>query len=97
MNLLVEKQMEALDVGSLIGEVQKGNITSEDLKKEMEYVNKLYDEKISNLLSPDEYEAYKEYTKYGEQWSFLNEFKNNTQYTGGIHWDIIRFSAKKTW
>ena len=87
MDLIVEKQMELLDVSSQISEVQKGNITSEDLIREVEYVNNLYDEKIADLLSSEEFEAYSEYTKHGEQWLFLNEFKNNVKYTGGIQLD----------
>ncbi len=88
VDLLVEKQMETVDITSLLGEVQKGNITREDLKQQEEYVNNIYNEKISGLLSPEQFEAYREYAKYEEERLFLSEFKNNMEYTGGINLDI---------
>lgn len=84
INLLAEKQMESLDMASQLGEMQNGNISAEALKKESEYVDNLYDEKISELLNPKEFEAYKEYSKYENERLFLSEFKKNIEYTGGI-------------
>jgi hypothetical protein len=63
--------------------MQNGKVSAETLQKEGEYVNNLYDEKISELLNPKEFEAYKEYSKYESERAFLSEFKKSIEYTGG--------------
>jgi hypothetical protein len=71
IDLLVEKQLEILDMAS-----RKGDITREDLEKDRELIGKAYDEKISRLLSPEEFNAFKEYTKVAPERALINEFKN---------------------
>jgi hypothetical protein len=75
--------METLDITSQLGELQNGNTSTEALKKESEYVDNLYDDKISALLSPELFDAYKEYSKYENERLFLSEFKKSVEYTGG--------------
>ncbi|MDM7920051.1 MAG: hypothetical protein QUS12_12920, partial [Methanosarcina sp.] len=83
INLLAEKQMETLDMATQIGDMQNGKVSAETLQKEGEYVNNLYDTKISELLNPKEFEAYREYSKYESERFFLREFKRSIEYTGG--------------
>lgn len=71
LDIIVEKQFETIDMAS-----QGGDITPEEMKQETEWIEKTYDEKISELLSPEEFSAYKEFAEVEPERMLLNDFKS---------------------
>lgn len=86
VDLLVEKELEIMDIATQDGGLLSGKINPEELEQELEYVNRTYDEKISELISPEKLTAYKEYEKTIPERDLLKEFKS-IDYIGGIQLD----------
>ena len=72
IDLLVEKGLENIDMAS-----RNGNSSPKDIR---ELIEKKYDEKISKLLSPEEFNAYKEYVEVVPERGLINDF--NANYAG---------------
>ncbi len=61
IDLLVYRKLDTMDASSGAGHYSSGNISKEDIQRELDEINEDYDKQISELLSDEEFAEYKEY------------------------------------
>ncbi len=70
INLRVEEQQDIADLNT-------ENLLPQDRMREIEKIRSHYDEKISQILSEDDYAAYREYQKTENEWGVINQIKKD--------------------
>lgn len=77
IDLLFERENKIRNMMPGIRGLRSGRILSEDLQQELTDINAEYDEQISELLSEEDFIAFKEYQKVEPERMFIDQFKRN--------------------
>lgn len=77
VDLLFERENKIRDMMPGIRGLRSGRILSEDLQQELTEINAEYDEQISDLLSEEDFIAFKDYQKMEAERMFIDQFKRN--------------------
>lgn len=82
IDLLAEKQAALSKLAPNIEDIRSGNVLPEEILKVEEEINSEYDEKLSELLSNDEYAALKDYEKYEQERQIVDQLTQTGLYGG---------------